>query len=107
MKVYDDTSFARYEHLPLHHRRLYWLDYLDRLITFSLHDPDISSEKHDMLLAEIRRVTETLNILKNEPSNRTIASASTPSTAKQKRAISTSRTDGDKNVRSRSKRGAV
>lgn len=107
MKVYKDTSFSRYEHLPLHHRRLYWLDYLERLIQYSLSDPEISSEKHDKLIDEITRVKQTINILRNEPSSRTIASAATPRTAKQKRAVSTSRTNGNKNVRSRGKRGTV
>lgn len=107
MKVYHDTSFSRYEHLPLHHRRLYWLDYLNRLIEYSLSEPEISSEKHDSLLDEIRRVTQTIKILRNEPSSRTIASAATPRTAKQKRTVSASRTNGNKNVRPSSKRGAV
>ena len=57
MKVYAENSFARYEHLPMHHRKMYWTDYLKRLVEFALHDPDMSSLKHDRILAEISRVT--------------------------------------------------
>ena len=31
------------------------LDYLKRLVEFALHDPDLSSLKHDRILAEIRQ----------------------------------------------------
>ena len=38
MKVYTENSVARYEHLPMHHRKMYWTDYLKRLVEFALHD---------------------------------------------------------------------
>ena len=107
MKVYEDTSFNRYEHLPMHHRMLYWVDYLDRLVQFSLHDPEISSEQHDRLLAEITRVTATIKILQNEPNNRVIESKATAKPAVQKSVVSTSNSTSNKNVRSGSKRRAV
>ena len=107
MKVYEISSFNRYEHLPLHHRMLYWVDYLDRLVQFSLHDPEISSEKHDRLLAEITRVTATIKILQNEPNNRVIESKATAKPAVQESVVSTSNPTGNKNVRSGSKRRAV
>ena len=107
MKVYEDTSFNRYEHLPMHHRMLYWVDYLDRLVQFSLHDPEISSEKHDRLLAEITRVTATIKILQNEPNNRVIESKATAKPAEQESIVTASYPASNQNIRSGRKRKAV
>ena len=84
MKVYKENSFTRYEHLPMHHRLMYWVDYLNRLVQYSLSDKDLSSEKHDQILNEISRVTTTIKILQNEPNNRTVESKATREPAQQR-----------------------
>ena len=103
MKVYAENSFARYEHLPMHHRKMYWTDYLKRLVEFALHDPDMSSLKHDRILAEISRVTSVIRILQNESNNRTVASQATPKPASKRSTVASTITTSDKNVRPRRK----
>lgn len=90
MNVYRDNSFKRYEHLPMHHRLLYWTDYLQRLVEFSLSNPDsLTGEQHTRLLAEIRQVTAIIKILQHEPNNRTVKSKTVAKSAKQKPVMAT------------------
>ena len=104
MKVYAENSFARYEHLPMHHRKMYWTDYLKRLVEFALHDPDMSSSKHDRILAEISRVTSVIRILQNESNSRTVASKATPKPADQTASVGSTVTFSDANLRPSRKR---
>ena len=104
MKVYAENSFARYEHLPMHHRKMYWTDYLKRLVEFALHDPDMSSSKHDRILAEISRVTSVIRILQNESNSRTVASKATPKPTDQTASVGSTVTFSDANLRPSRKR---
>lgn len=104
MKVYKDFSFSRYENLPLSQRRMYWLDYLNRLVQFSLYDPDMSTEKHDRLLTEISRVTAIIKVLQNEPITRTIESQATKEPPSEAEVVGYASTKPNKNVRPSSKR---
>ncbi len=103
MKVYRDNSFKRYEHLPLHHRKMYWTDYLVRLVHFSLYDPEMSSEKHDRLISEIRRVTAIIKVLQNEPITRTVESKATIKPSDKAKAVGPTSPSSDKDVRTRRK----
>ena len=103
MKVYEENSFTRYEHLPMHHRMLYWVDYLDRLVKYSLYDPDICSHKQDRLLDEIRRVTAIIKVLQNEPISRTVESKATAKPPSKRPVVEPASPSSDKNVRSRRK----
>lgn len=103
MKVYADNSFQRYEHLPMHHRMLYWVDYLDRLVKFSLYDPDLSPDKQQRLITEIRRVTSIIKVLQHEPISRTIESKATAKPSDKRPVVEYTGTTSNKNVRSRRK----
>ena len=107
MKVYRDNSFTRYEHLPMHLRQTYWLDYLNRLVQFSLYDPDLSGEKQDRLLAEIRHVTAIIKILQHEPNRRTVESKATAKHCSKTTPIPAAYPGSDTNVRTSSKRRAA
>ena len=107
MKVYEENSFTRYEHLPMHLRQTYWLDYLNRLVQFSLYDPDLSPEKHDRLLSEIRHVTAIIKLLQNEPNHRTIESKATAKPRSQATPVPAAYPGSNPNVRTSSKRRAA
>ena len=104
MKVYRDNSFTRYEHLPMHLRQTYWLDYLNRLVQFSLYDPDLSGEKQDRLLAEIRHVTAIIKILQHEPNRRTVESKATAKPSHQRKVVEPTDSNSDTDVRPSRKR---
>jgi len=107
MKVYTDSSFQRYEHLPMSERITYWAEYLNRLVEFSLNQPELTGSQHDSLLAEIRQVINVIQILQNEPSSRTIESKATAKQEQQESSILSSSPSVNKDVRPRSKRGTV
>ena len=91
----------------MHLRQTYWLDYLNRLVQFSLYDPDLSPEKQDRLLAEIRHVTAIIKILQHEPNRRTVESKATAKPPHQTKIVEPTHPSSDKNVRPRSKRRAA
>jgi hypothetical protein len=103
MKVYKENSFTRYEHLPMHHRLMYWVDYLNRLVHYSLSDKDLSSEKHDQILTEIARVTATIKILQNEPNNRVVESKATAKSSQKRLLVPATSSPRYTNVRTRGK----
>lgn len=77
-----DSHDKPYEFLTLHERLEYWTDYLQRVIAYSLSNPDLTSEQHSLFLAEINRILVNIKILRNEPSSRSYRSKASKNPAK-------------------------
>ena len=77
-----DTRDKPYEYLTLHERLEYWVDYLQRVIAYSLNTPDLTSEQHSLFLAEINQILVNIKILRNEPSTRSYRSKASTKPAK-------------------------
>ena len=78
MKCYKGRYFNRYEDLPLSRRIIYWQEYLQRLVDFTMTQTDITPEKADSLLSEIERVNKLLRILRTTELHATVPSKINP-----------------------------
>lgn len=74
IKCYKGRHFTRYEDLPLSRRIIYWQEYLQRLVDFTMTQTEISPAKMDSLLSEIERVTQLMRILRTTELTATVPS---------------------------------